>query len=267
MLVIVPWHNKEQVAKFCDEWNVTMYDPRFIFEQDLGWKSCAKTKNLAMQRAISLGEQYVLILDDDCFPNGDCSIEEMISHHQDNFNDTCEVESFLAVTSPPSRGTPYFKRNILRQCVASMGFWKFIGDYDAPSQLVHGAYKKMGFYKAAIFGHYFPLCGMNLALDLNFYPWCKFIDVPRFDDIWMGFILQRRAYELGHCFAMNGPVVTHSRQSNVWQNLRDEAPNMELNETMWQHVIETKGMSYNETLEYLGKYHACFNHRDDEPTL
>ena len=119
---------------------------------------------------------------------------------------------------------------------ASMGFWSEIGDYDACGQLVHGATYPMKFRKETIHGRYFPLCGMNLAFRAGEWPWCRFLDVDRFDDIWQGWIWQRRAYADGKCFNLGGPMVRHSRQSNVWENLRAEAVNLEENETAWQRA-------------------------------
>ncbi len=143
----------------------------------------------------------------------------------------------LPVTNPPSRGTPYQSRSLTLPVAASMGFWTDVGDYDACAQLVRGAQTPMQFWREPVEGKYFPLCGMNLAFRPNeWMPWCRFIDVPRFDDIWMGWLWQREAYRRGYCFNLNGPLVRHSRQSNVWANLRAEAVHMERNETLWREI-------------------------------
>ena len=58
----------------------------------------------------------------------------------------------------------------------------------------------------------------------------------------------------GHlCFSLAGPLVRHSRQSNVWQNLRDEAENLERNETIWQaiHCLED-GLTYEQMRQAVG---------------
>lgn len=155
------------------------------------------------------------------------------------------------VTWPPSRGTPYYARSVTMPVAASMGFWLGIGDYDAPGQLVHGATRPMTFRRDTMFGRYFPLCGMNLAFRASEWPWCKFVDIPRFDDIWQGFLWQRRAYADGKCFNLAGPLVQHSRQSNVWQNLREEAQNLERNETFWQEVHRLPLQDYNSMITQL----------------
>ena len=157
----------------------------------------------------------------------------------------------IAVTNPPSRGTPYHCRTLKMPVAASMGFWTNIGDYDAPAQLVLGPATPMTFDRRPVFGRYFPCCGMNLAFRPGqWLPWCQFIDVPRMDDIWMGWLWERHAYDLGYCFNLNGPLVRHSRQSNVWANLRDEARYLEANDTLWRDIAVNPAKDY-ETLRAL----------------
>lgn len=233
--VVVPWHNAEQVGKFRDAWGVFMDDERIIYQQDKTREGCARTKNRGITAAMQAGAEVVIVLDDDCFPEQGQTLGEFIAAHEAALEPQ-PVTMFDAVTEPPSRGTPYFNHTITMPVAASMGFWTHVGDYDAPGQLVHGATKLMDFQRRTVHGRYFPLCGMNLSFRVAEWPWCQFIDVPRFDDIWQGFLWQRRAYADGKCFNLAGPLVRHSRQSNVWQNLRDEAPNLERNETIWQDI-------------------------------
>ena len=88
---------------------------------------------------------------------------------------------------------------------------------------------------------------MNIAFRPKlWHPWCQFIDVPRFDDIWMGWLWQREAYRRGACFNLSGPLVRHARQSNVWKNLKDEAEHLETNETLWRSIECSPFDSYEE---------------------
>lgn len=243
--VVIPWHNAEQLKTFLTAWGITKDDSRAIFQQDKTRDGCARTKNRGINSAIEAGADTVIILDDDCFPHEGMTPAEFINAHERALEPQ-PVEMFEAVTSPPSRGTPYFKRSITMPVAASMGFWTHIGDYDAPGQLVHGATKSMEFQRRTVSGRFFPLCGMNLAFRVTEWPWCQFIDVPRFDDIWQGFLWQRKAFSDGKCFNLAGPLVRHSRQSNVWQNLRDEALNLERNETIWQDIHRMPLSSYQQ---------------------
>ena len=233
--VVVPWHNRQQKESFLAAWGIDEKHPLLLLEQDLDKSGCALTKNHGVENAIMMGAEVIIVLDDDCFPQGDMSFEQFIEGHLKALEPVA-VDLFQTVTSPPSRGTPYFAKKVVMPVAASMGFWTEIGDYDACGQLVHGATHPMQWDKSPIHGRYFPLCGMNLAFRASEWPWCKFIDVERFDDIWQGFIWQRKAYADGKCFHLAGPLVRHSRQSNVWANLRAEVVNLEKNETVWQRA-------------------------------
>lgn len=249
--VVVPWHNPSQLELFCQSWGIDSSDPRVVFQQDENKEGCARTKNKGIQKAINSGADIVIVLDDDCFPETGQTLRSFIESHEQALLPQ-PVELFEVVTDPPSRGTPYFNRSIMMPVAASMGFWSHVGDYDAPGQLVHGATHPMTFSRKAIHGRYFPLCGMNLAFRVTEWPWCQFIDVPRFDDIWQGFIWQKKAYAYGQCFNLNGPIIRHSRQSNVWANLRDEAPNLERNETIWHDIHQHKLCDYYSIREHIG---------------
>ena len=244
--IVTPWHNREQLEKFYVAWG--LYDsgfPDFLhLQQDKDRSGCAVTKNRGIQTAIEGGAEVIIVLDDDCFPNEETpTLDTLVRKHLEALEPQ-QVEMFEIVTDPPSRGTPYFNRTIEMPVAASMGFWTDVGDYDAPGQLVHGARKPMEFKRKAIHGKYFPLCGMNLAFRSEWWPWCQFIDVPRFDDIWQGFLWQKKSYAEGYCFNLNGPTVRHSRQSDVFANLRDEAISMERNETIWRDIAKSKAADY-----------------------
>ena len=249
--VVVPWHNEEQIAKFLDAWALPiseMASPSLdwlVLQRDLDKEGCAVTKNKGVRAAMERGADIVVILDDDCFPEMHqiplgVPASELLPRFAKRHADCLQpqpVTMYLPVTDPPSRGTPFRERTVKLPVAASMGFWTDVGDYDAPSQLVHGATKPMEFRREPQMLHYFSLCGMNLAFrPKDWLPWCEFIDVPRFDDIWMGWLWQREAYRRGYCFNLNGPLVRHSRQSNVWKNLEHEARWLETSETLWRKI-------------------------------
>ena len=247
-IIVTPWHNAEQRDQFLYAWRVNGDEDFLHMQQDKDKSGCAMTKNRGIQAAIDKGADVVIVLDDDCFPHSEAPTLEMLIEKHLAALEPQPVEMFAIVTDPPSRGTPYFTRHITMPVAASMGFWTEVGDYDAPAQLVHGARKPMDFRRETIHGKYFPLCGMNLAFRAEWWPWCQFIDVPRFDDIWQGFLWQKKAYSTGHCFNLAGPLVRHSRQSNVWANLRDEAQNLERNETIWQDIHLASSTDYDDLL-------------------
>lgn len=269
--VVVAWHCEEQIQKFLKAWgedpklrNDEAAEPWLILQRDARGEGCALTKNAGIRNAILRGFEVVVVLDDDCFPETDSGRTNLIHlmRAHENALQPQTIRRFRPVTTPPSRGTPY-KLPTAMPVAASMGFWSENGDYDACAQLVRGAFCPMEFHHAVIHGEYFPLCGMNIAFRPRewFVPgvwskeggssaWWEFVDVPRFDDIWMGWLWQREAYRRGYCFNLNGPIVRHSRQSNVWQNLRDEAKHLERNETLW-HEIATHPQGDYESLRKL----------------
>jgi len=250
--VIVPWVNQEQIDLFCKEWKIhrNRTKPDWLFlEKDICRVGCGATKNKGVNEAMRQGYEHVVILDDDCFPAVTRSLEEHANEHLANLHYQ-EVEMYQAVTSPLSRGTPYRERSIVYPVACSIGFWTDIGDYCAVRQLAHEK-QPMEFYPQAIFGKYFSLCGMNIAFNPHeWQPWCDFINVDRFDDIWMGWLWQKEAYRRGYCFDLNGPLVRHSRQSNVWANLEAEAKYLKQSETLWSEIAEHDSDDY-ETLKGL----------------
>ena len=243
-MMCVAWHNPEQRDTFLHEWGIEADDPSLLLTQDANGEGCARTKNRAIQEAVRRGADICVIVDDDCFPLAGADklpfpFLDFLAAHARNLASPAPVEMFATLTHPPSRGTPFLPENrtMPMPVAASVGFWRNVGDYDAASQLVHGARHPMEFRRQNIFGNYFPLSGMNLAFrPRDWLPWCEFIDVPRYDDIWMGWLWQKEAYRRGACFALTGPDVCHSRQSNVWANLRDEAKHAERNETLWRGI-------------------------------
>ena len=244
--IVTPWHNPQQRDRFLAAWGITSIPPWLYLVQDEKGDGCARTKNRGIKWAIDSGYDTIVVLDDDCFPvSGTNTLDELVAMHEEALEPQ-EVTRFWPVTDPASRGTPYHARSMLMPVAASMGFWHHVGDYDACAQLIHGAHHPMDFKKGARYGDYFALSGMNIAFRADQWPMCQFIDVPRFDDIWMGLIWQRIAYDRRQCFNLAGPTVTHSRQSNVWANLRAEAPNMERNETLWQVIDAHPSCNYDE---------------------
>lgn len=254
--IVTPWHNPNQRAQFLETWGIHGELPDWLFlQQDTDKSGCAATKNRGIRRAIDAGAEYIIVLDDDCFPagmEGDARTLEELAHRHIACLSLVQVPMFQVVTDPPSRGTPFLNRTITMPVAASMGFWSEVGDYDAPSQLVYGQHHPMKFRQEIIYGRYFPLCGMNLAFRADQWPQCQFVDVPRYDDIWGGFIWQKIAYARNQCFNLNGPLVRHSRQSNVWQNLRQEAVNAEANETLWAQIHNSPETEYEKLRALVG---------------
>lgn len=249
--IIVPWVTEAERLAFLSAWHLRAIPEWLILHQDVNREGCGVTKNKGVARAMDLGADLVVILDGDCYPSSEAnSLEGLMSAHIKALEPQ-PAPLFQAVTDPRSRGTPYGSLTTTMPVAASMGFWLQVPDYCAVRQLAFET-KPMTYCREAIFGRYFALCGMNLAFrPHDWLPWCQFIDVPRFDDIWMGWLWQREAYRRGCCFNLNGPLITHSRQSNVWKNLQQEAVHLEANETLWQIINQHPSGEYDQLRKLL----------------
>ena len=253
--VVVPWLDADQIDLWMRAWKLHQEPDWLLLTQDETRAGCAATKNRGIVSAINLGADVVIVLDDDCFPAERSSeavpkLEEFARAHVAAL-DPQPVTMFETVTEPPSRGTPFRHHTAEMPVAASMGFWTEIGDYDSVRQLAHNS-EPMTFRSGPIFGRYFPLSGMNLAFrPAEWEPWWTFIDVPRFDDIWMGWMWQREAISRGACFNLNGPTVRHVRQSNVWRNLQVEARHLERNETLWADIATHPDPTYENLVALL----------------
>lgn len=253
--IVVPWHQEEQLDEFMKAWGLFRPLPEFlILQHDKKREGCAVTKNKGIDKAMERGADIIIILDSDCYPAKAKEGEQQHTLYTFGLEhvealEPQEVLKLYVTTWPPSRGTPYQHRCIRMPVAASMGFWEGVPDLDAPAQLVYGQDKKLNFYEDAIHGHYFPLCGMNLAFRASEYPWCRFININRFDDIWQGWLWQRKAYADGKCFNLKGPRVHHARQSNVWANLKAEADHLQRNETLWSDIATGPLLDYDEMLK------------------
>lgn len=243
--VVVPWVRDEEVKSFLSAWRIASVPSWLVLQQDKTRAGCGATKNTGVAEASRRGADVVVVLDGDCYPSqgGAQSLDELVDLHVEALKPQ-EVEMFSVVTDPPSRGTPYLGTTLRMPVAASMGFWSEIGDYCAVRQLAHAS-APMQFDTRPVFGRYFPLCGMNLAFRPWEWPkWSDFIDVSRFDDIWMGWLWQREAYRRGCCFNLNGPVIRHARQSNVWKNLADESLHLEASDALWKKIARNGDGSY-----------------------
>lgn len=245
--VAVAWWNESQRDQFLSAWGIRDLPDWLFLQQDTEREGGARTKNKAVRRAVDAGAEVIICLDDDCFPCEPGQTLEEFAHLHIEALKPQPVRMFEVVTDPPSRGTPYEELDIIMPVAASMGFWTEIGDYDAPRQLAFGAHHPMTFSQKTVYGRYFPFGAMNYAFRPDSWePWFYLVaEAGRFDDIWMGWLWQREAYRRGHCFNLAGPVVRHSRQSNVWQNLRGEAEHLEENETLWKRIATHEPCDYN----------------------
>lgn len=179
----------------------------------------------------------IITLDDDLEPDGDTIGDHLVAL------DRRVPVSWMSSTTegyPYMRGFPYAVREEAPVWV-SHGVWKNIPDLDAPSQLVLGESPEVEFHRGPVpKGVHFPLCGMNLAFRreaLPFMYWCPCVQLPgaqRFDDIWMGLHAKRAIDDEGAAIVTGYASCVHTRLSNVFKNLEQEAVGIGINETYWR---------------------------------
>ncbi len=252
--VVVPWHNPKQIAAFLTAWGARLDAEWLFMQQDISQAGCAVTKNAGIARALAAGAEYIVVVDDDCLPpesvqpiagpmkglyaegpTAGYTLEKFAEDHIIALQPQ-QVRMMYPTTHPQSRGTPYRNHHITMPVAASMGFWLKNPDFDAMTTLVLGPAPETNFTPITINYFYFPFSGMNFAFHRKWAEEAVLINVPRYDDIWMGFIWQKVAYEKGYCFNLRGPLLTHTRQSDVWKNLQAEVKYLEINETLWSTI-------------------------------
>lgn len=243
--VVTPWRDPAQLESFLDQWAVPQPTPDWlVLQHDSIGEGCGATKNKGIRVALDRGADVVVVLDDDCYPGDESTLPNHARAHLAALQ-PARADLYHVVTSPPSRGTPYSELAATLPVAASMGYWTGIGDYCAVRQLAHRAAPMEVLDRGAVYWRWFSLCGMNLAYrPIDWLPWCNFIEVPRFDDIWMGWLWQREAYRRGFCFNLGGPMVRHVRQSNPWRNLIEETRYIERSEVLWREIALSSEVSY-----------------------
>lgn len=178
--------------------------------------------------------EYIITLDDDTEPNGDT-----IQDHINALNQKVPV-SWISTANEYMRGFPYWVREEA-EVVLSHGVWEGVPDWDAPTQLKLGnKTPEVYFNNGAIpKGIFYPMCGMNIAFKRKMLPFMYFapmghkVGLDRFADIWCGINSKKEIDKRGWAVVTGQAIVFHKRASNVFTNLKKEAPGLELNETYW----------------------------------
>lgn len=210
-------------------------------------------RSFAYYKAYQLGYDYIMTLDDDCYPtqkdeglhyDGAGFVEEHIR------NLSGRTKWFNTLSDVIPRGYPYFNRGEQPVWV-NHGLWTNVLDYDAPHQLVSPEKERFAFDSRIVpRGMYFPMCGMNVmwrreATVLMYHllmgqemKMGKLEKLPfdRFGDIFCGIFMKKIADHLGKGVTTGMPYVRHERASNPFTNLRKEANGIEVNEKLWEYV-------------------------------
>jgi len=256
--------------------NVTHYAWEDI-ERDLGSASWIIPRRTDCVRSYGYFKAYqtqpdmLVTLDDDCYPPADGG-QNFLAKHWERLQGTGNAEAWRSTgIGVIPRGVPYYNRIRQWPVVLNHGLWTRVIDYDSPTQLLQSRAPGEFRYENQTIpaGMYFPLCGMNVALRPEVIPAFYFMLMgrdyayDRYGDIWAGLFVKKICDHLGKAVNSGDPAVEHQRASNVWANLRKEAPTLETNEALWaaiDRVVLTQttfGACYTELadqLELVGEY-------------
>lgn len=199
-------------------------------------------------KAWQLRPDMIVTLDDDCLPGPDGPHGFLRAHWQRLEQGGDDVAWVSTVGGTVPRGVPYYAQRRQRRCVVNHGLWTNVPDYDGATQLLQARQPTPCtlIEQTIPIGSYFPMCGMNLAFRPEVVPALYFMlmgknhPVDRFGDIWAGLFVKRICDHLGFAVNSGAPAIEHKRASNVFANLRKEAPGMEWNETLWRLVDDSR---------------------------
>lgn len=213
------------------------------------------------------GWEYVLTLDDDCYPPKESEdgfeykggAKGFLTLHRDGLNN--HSRWFNTLTKVKPRGIPFFNTGKSTSVVINHGLWTNVLDYDAPTQLVDPIPEEFSFDSRIVpFGKFFPMCGMNvmwkndvtvLMYHLLMGKMVSYMEGPvdpadglmlerlpfdRFGDIWCGIIAKKLCDLHGLNIATGIPYIHHDRASNPFANLKKEANGLEVNEKFWEYI-------------------------------
>lgn len=209
-------------------------------ESDLIYNKSDCVRNLGFAYVAKHLKEADLILtfDDDVLP-----LDETIAMHSYMLNRKVPTSWISTMINDYPRGFPYALRGE-SEVVLSHGVWEGVKDWDAPTQLTRGNPEAV-FYQGPIpKGVHFPMCGMNVMFKRKLLPYMYYapmgyrVGMDRFADIWLGVVVKRVIDENNWAAVTGYSKVWHDRASNVWANLRKEAPGLELNESFWMGVEE-----------------------------
>lgn len=307
--IVVPTYKEELFSKFITNWcwnsdtyDITLYvvedNPRkslldvpegldenhrkhyswYHIDKDLGkdsWiisRRSSAIRSYGYLKAYQDGMDYVLTLDDDCYPDKDMkSIEELITKHisvidgEADYSNTWPVGGTLFGLPIWMRGSPIRYRKP-RSPVVSIGGWSNNPDLDAWTQLERQAPKLECRDVAINVPKYLGLtmCGMNVMFKRETIPIAYFLlqgerwGVDRVDDIWAGLFMKKVLDHFDLPMAINGYAsVYHDRASDAMASLKKEGISLQETELLWDRLssINIKGDSLHDA--YIDMIERC----------
>lgn len=224
-----------------------IYDHKDI-KKDLGkdeWiipTQSSACRSYGYYKASQIGATHIYTLDNDCYPDG----SSFLRGHIDNLESNTTLDWVTSTIQHPfTRGFPYEIRNTSPVGV-SHGLWSKVPDLDAATSLHNPDLRFTSTHPVETITiprhNFYPMCGMNLAWRAELTPIMYFgIFGPdwgfdQYDDIWAGVLAKKVCDHLGYAHVSGYPSVEHRKQSNVYTNLKKQAPGLQMNENFWKAV-------------------------------
>lgn len=225
--------------------NVTLYSHTDI-KKDLGkdsWiipKHGSACRSYGYYKAWQLKPEFILTVDNDCYPEKD---KYWVSGHEDALKQNTTLDWINTGPNLYYRGFPYLIRE-KSPVYLNHGLWSNIPDLDAATALHNPDFRLPAEKETQIIPrhNFFPMCGMNLAWRSELTPAMYFglfgpeYGFDQYDDIWAGVLVKKVMDHLGLAASSGYPSVEHRKQSNVFLNMRKQAPGLGMNEHFWKEV-------------------------------
>jgi hypothetical protein len=282
--LVVPTNRPESLARFREAWDrapwedvIVVYDgPRH--ECNIDWPEAmiycwedheqlhgpdawifsrrdSACRSLGFVEAVRRGADFVVTLDDDCYPLNAEAAATFPADHVRRLGQPTRWAS--TVPGMRVRGMPPEDDGIVHDAppvMANMGLWSGVPDLSAlqtielrsrdPNSPLLTDFEPPSGNRIASPYQLFPFCGMNVAFRREALPAMYFPRMgagspfSRFDDIWCGLVLQRICSETGNLLTIGEPWVRHIRASDVDVNLRKEAPGVAVHELYWRTIAD-----------------------------
>jgi reversibly glycosylated polypeptide/UDP-arabinopyranose mutase len=207
--------------------------------KDLFCRFTDACRNLGFVAAAHLKPDYVLTMDDDCYPPpGGCGYPDPIQAHLDALQRRVPLGWMNTAHQGADylRGVPYGVRDEA-PVMLSHGVWVGVPDFDGETQMrlereQGGVPSALPYYVGPVPRMaLFPLCGMNVMVRAGALPLLYFApmgkdsgapDLHRFADIFMGVHLKRLFDRRGWACYTGASTVLHSRASDAARNYTQE---------------------------------------------
>lgn len=263
--------------KYQDRWLMKTFPDKFDLIKDLLVpENDMRRRNFGYLRAVELDSDIVITIDDDNLPLKDKSWLDLHVNGLTYFNPRIGSKNriinpcqFLTLNHPGvySRGYPlsaYYSNDVSypsgrSKSILNLGLWINKPDVDSFMNLLYpdlsseGYLGNLHFCFSASKNNYFPVNTQNtsfkkeLSIFHNLYMEPSLIH--RYDDIWIGLIVQRLIHKMNDSASFGLPIVEHRRNSHDYvKDLKVEFNGIVLNNKMWNSImsmpIESK--TYND---------------------